>query len=303
MTKRPQSIPDNEEKLADAEESRGPHRSHHHSLKVHVNRHHKKNDKIADRVTNATTESVATANGFREVSTEGNAERHGTTAVETITTESSVTSSLGKPKKSNRNRPRIKESSANRTETEEDKPPQRRRKPASSHHQRRNNTLFTNSVHDAVTHANANETETTRDPMATVRDRYESTTTAMTDVARNTTRQRISGADDVSDDDAENRTTIGSIAITEPETTTATWTRGATEIVPRTRPTTGPDKGAGANRSRNNSAATSASTTAPTTRKYPKVQKNRTSGILKPARIDVTILEGPDKKHKHGRAR
>lgn len=298
MTKRPQSIPDNEEKLADAEESRGPHRSHHHSLKhsVHVNRHHKKNDKIADRVTNATTESVATASGFREVSTEGNAERRGTTVAETTTTESSVTSSSAKPKKSNRNRPRIKESSANRTETEEDKPPQRRRKPASSHHQRRNNTLFTNSVHDAVTHANANETgETTRDPMTVVRDRYESTTTAMTDVAR----QRISGADDISDDDAENRTTVGSIAITEPETTTVAWTRGATEVVSRTRPTTGPDKGAGANRSRNNSAATSA----PTTRKYPKVQKNRTSGILKPARIDVTILEGPDKKHKHGRAR
>ncbi|XP_023289788.1 extracellular sulfatase SULF-1 homolog isoform X2 [Orussus abietinus] len=42
---------------------------------------------------------------------------------------------------------------------------------------------------------------------------------------------------------------------------------------------------------------TPATTTQP---KRPKVQRNKTTGNLGPARIDVTILESPDRKHKQG---
>ncbi|RLU16743.1 hypothetical protein DMN91_010811 [Ooceraea biroi] len=308
MIKRPQFIADNEEKLADAEESRGSHKVHHHSPKVHANRHHKKHDKIAhtamDHVT-STTESVTkidTTLSNEKVSTEGTLERYSTTPVETITETTTETSATGtpifKPKKSPR-RQKIKESSTNRTETEEDKP-QRRRK---THHHRRNNTLLTNSVHDdalRVTHVNGSDTgeatSSTQNP--TIRDRHDHIEHKFTTVpiiavteAQSTARQGIANVFRNSDD-FEDRTT-DSITVTEPGMTMTIASTHATEV-PRTNPAI--SKNASSDRSRSTPITTP--TTTPSMKRYPKVQKNRTSGIVKPARIDVTILEAPEKKHK-----
>jgi len=305
MTKRPQFIPDNEEKLADAEESRDSHKAYH-SPRVHASRHHRKHDKIvhttADCTMSATTESFTkmdTTLGNERVSTEGKPERHGTTPVEASVTEttseaSATATSTLKPKKPPR-RQKVKDSSTNRTEIEEDKP-QRRRK---MHHHRRNSTLLTNSVHDdalRVTHANASDTSeapaSTQDPA--IRDHTERRfttvfTIATTEMQPSTTRQGIADVFGTGDD-FEDRTT-NSITMTEAGTTVTTQTTEATRI------NTAINKNASPDRSRDTTTSIAPSTT-PSAKRHSKVQKNKTSAILKPARIDVTILEAPDRKHK-----
>jgi len=321
MTKRPQFIPDNEEKLADAEESRGFYSPRaYHSPRAHAGRHHRKHDKILHTtadcamsgILHTTTESFTkmdTTLDNERVSTEEKLERYGTTPVEasiveTTTEVSATATSMLKPKKLPR-RQKVKDSFTNRTEIEEDKP-QRRRK---IHHHRRNNTLLTNSVHDdalRVTHANASDTSEA--PSASTQDsaihnrqdhterRFTSISTiAITEMQPSTTRQGI--ADVFGTSDAFEDHTTNSITITEPGTMT---TQTSTQTTEMSRINTAINKNVSPDRSRGMTASITSSTI-PSTKRHSKVQKNRTA-ILKPARIDVTILESPDRRHKQGKS-
>lgn len=307
MIKRPQ-FADNEEKLADAEETLDSHKTHH-LPKGHVSRHHKKHDKIAhttvDRDT--TTESAAkidTTLSNEKVSTEEKLDKYNTTSFETFTGETVIETSTTtilttiKPKKTPR-RQKIKETSANRTEIEDDKS-QRRRK---VHHHRKNNTLLTNSVQDNVLRVNttviSDITLSTRDPTTSERHTYsrQKFTTVPTTIAEaSTSRREFIDASKTSSDLNQDHITE-SIAVTESGTTITMTSIHTIENVPRTSATIG--KGSSSNRSR--STSLTIPTTTPLPRKFSKIQRNRTSGILGPARIDVTILEAPDRKHKQGK--
>ncbi|XP_011167004.2 extracellular sulfatase SULF-1 homolog isoform X2 [Solenopsis invicta] len=308
MIKRPQ-FPDNEEKLADAEETRSSHKTHHHPPKGHASRHHKKHDKVThttDLITDTTTESATKINTVpddeKTSTTEEKSDKFSTIPIETSTTETIAETSTTilttvKPKKSPR-RQKTKETSTNRTEVEEDKS-QRRRK---THHHRRNNTLLTNSVHDDVprvtnvntTYVTSDVTWPTQNPTIHERHNYGrpkfTTVPVSTITEANTMRQGTQYLEVTrnNNDFNEDRTTESTI--TESRTTTTMTSTHMTEV-PRTNPAI--DKSF--NRFRN------ASITSPTTtsvKRYPKVQKNRTLSALGPARIDVTILESPDRKHK-----
>lgn len=313
---------DNEEKLADAEEPRTSHKPHHHPPKNHVNRHHKKYDKtvhtITDHTTSRTTDPITKIGisvSNEKISTaEERLDKYSTNPIETSTAETTyVTGTPGvtilttiKSKKP-AHRQKIKEIFTNRTDIEEDKP-QRRRK--MHHHHRRNNTLLTNSIHDdvvtGVAHVNVNGTNdatlSTQDP--TTPERYDynqhrfTTNSSATMTEATIMRQGITDVFRSSNDFATDHTTE-SIVVTELKTTTTMTLAQATER-PRTSPAT--SRSANPDRSRSNIHISTIPITMPTTtlsvRKYPKVQKNRTSGILGPARIDVTILEAPDRKHK-----
>ncbi|KAL0104074.1 hypothetical protein PUN28_017043 [Cardiocondyla obscurior] len=308
MIKRPQFL-NNEEKLADAEETRNLHKTPHHSPKGHASRHHKKHDKITHTATDFimnTTEFVTKINTTprdeKESTVEEKPDEFSTISIETSTLET-ISETLAttvlttvKPKKPPR-RQKIKETPTNRTEIEEDKP-QRRRK---THHHRRNNTLLTNSVHDDVprvtntTYITSNVTFFTQNPMTRERHNYShkltsaSATTESSSIRQETQYSGVSQNNNFNED----RTTV-SMAVTE-SGTTGTVTSTHTTEVPRTNhPTI--DKSF--NQFRNTSLTLP--TTMPSVKRYPKIQKNRTSGILGPARIDVTILESPDRRHKQG---
>jgi len=233
---------------------------------------------------------------------EGKFDKDNITSFETFITETVVETSTSilttiKPKKTPR-RQKIKETSANRTEIEEDKP-QRRRK---VHHHRKNNTLLTNSVHDDVPRVNTTETSdalsSTRDPTSERQTygRQKFTTVPTTIAETSTMRQEFIDVSRISSDLNQDHITE-SIPVSESGTTATMTSIHTTENVPRTSATIG--KGSSSNRSR--STSLTVPTTTPLPRKYSKVQRNRTSGILGPARIDVTILEAPDRKHKQGK--
>lgn len=308
MIKRPQ-FTDNEEKLADAEETLDSRKTHHHLSKGHASRHHKKHDKTThttadrDTTTESSTKFDTTLRNEKVSTVEGKFDKDNITSFETFITETVVETSTSilttvKPKKTPR-RQKIKETSANRTEIEEDKP-QRRRK---VHHHRKNNTLLTNSVHDDVPRVNTTETSdvlsSTRDPTTSERQTYgrQKFTTVPTTIAETSTmRQEFIDVSRISSDLNQDHITE-SIPVSESGTTATMTSIHTTENVPRTSATIG--KGSSSNRSR--STSLTVPTTTPLPRKYSKVQRNRTSGILGPARIDVTILEAPDRKHKQGK--
>lgn len=305
MIKRPQFL-DNEEKLADAEETRSPHKTHHYPPKGHASRHHKKHDKIthttiADFIVN--TESVTKINTTprdeKGSTTEEKSDKYSTTTIlETSTTETvdETSATTVKPKKSPR-RQKTKETPTNRTEIEEDKP-QRRRK---IHHHRRNNTLLTNSVHDdvlRVTHVNttyssSDVTLSMQNP--TSRERYNyshkfTTVPATTEASSTRQETQYSGISRNNNNFNEDYTT--ELTAATESGTTVTMTSAHVTEVSRINPVI--DKSF--DQPRNISVISP--TTISSVKKYPKGQKNRTSGILGPARIDVTILESPDRKHK-----
>lgn len=303
MIKRPQ-FSDNEEKLADAEETRSSHKTHHHSPKGHASRHHKKHDKIAhttaDLITNTTTESVTkintTPSDEKPSTTEDKPDKY--SSIETSTTETASETSTTmilttvKPKKQPR-RQKIKETPTNRTEIEEDKP-QRRRK---THH-RKNNTLLTNSVHDDVPRANttyvtSDVTLSTQNPTTREKHNHKFMTVPATTITEASTVRQGTHYSEVfrSNNDSNEDRTTESIAVTESGSTITMTSIHMTEV-PKINPAI--DKSFG--RPRNTSIILP---TTPSVKRYPKVQKNRTTG-LGPARIDVTILESPDRKHKQG---
>lgn len=315
MIKRPQFILDNEERLADAEEiHHGTHKTHHHHPpKGHASRHHRKYDKTAHTITSTTAESttkIGTAvSDERIITTDGKLDKYDTIPVGTHTTETTDTtetpamtiSTTAKTKKLPR-RQKMKETSTNRTEIEEDRPHRRRK----VHHHRRNNTLLTNSVHDDVARINANDTNdatsSTQDPTTREKPNYSQYrfTTVPTAVSEITTMlQEVVDASRSSNDFSSDRTTKP-ITVTESGATVAMTSIPATETS-KTSP--GASKNTNLDRSRNipaNTMPVTTPTTTPPVRKHSKAQKNRTSGILGPARIDVTILEAPDRKHKQG---
>lgn len=306
MIKRPQ-FADNEDKLADAEEALDSRKTH--LPKDHASRHHKKHDKTVHTTTDryTTTESTAkigTTLSNEKLSTmEGKLDKYYTTSFETFTTEpiaetSTTILTTVKPKKTPR-RQKIKETSANRTEIEEDKP-QRRRK---VHHHRKNNTLLTNSVHDDVPRVSTTDTSdttsTTRDSTTNERQTYgrRKFTTVPTTTETSTTRREFIDVFRTSSDFSQDHTTE-SITVTESGTTMTMTSIHTTENQPRTSTTLG--KGPSSpNRSR--STSSTVPTTTPLPKKFSKTQRNRTSGVLGPARIDVTILESSDRKHKQGK--
>ncbi|XP_076685460.1 extracellular sulfatase Sulf1 isoform X2 [Andrena cerasifolii] len=313
MIKRPHFIADTEEAAGDAKD---PHKPHHHPSKNHVNRHHKKHDHAS--TVNSTTTTARSTLKTKEV-TEHRPETTETTEkprstvtlvdstdTESITTTETAATTLSmttKPKKLPR-RQKVKDSPSNRTEVEDDKP-QRRRK---VHHHRRNNTLFTNSVHDEVPTVNVTETvETTVTTQSTVpsqRHQYHQTryTTLPTTAVKETTIQRESSSSTGTTSGFTKETTMGTDARTA---STESETSGLSESTESERTTPMISRTTTESRSRTVSLLTTVATTAMTTpvtvsptRKYPKVQKNRTTGNLGPSRIDVTILESPDRKNR-----
>lgn len=320
MTKRPHVMKDPEDGLKSTEEA---HKSHHHPSKNHVNRHHKKHEHAntinpgVTTVRSTTVKHVDQATEERIASTE-NKSIFNVTATEssdadTITTsEPTSTASLSstfKPKKTSR-RQKTKEPVVvgNRTEMEDDKV-QRRRK---IHHHRRNNTLFTNSVHDEVPIVNVSETiETTVTAQSTSRSQYHHQTrytTIPTTTTRETTihRETATGIGDVTNDFTKENT-VGTnpqtISSTGSETPDRETTESQSTTPPFTRTTTGVE---GRFRTTFPSTAVTTTTTSVTVpitissnKRFPKIQKNRTNN-LGPSRIDVTILESPDRRSRQG---
>ncbi|PBC31383.1 Extracellular sulfatase SULF-1 [Apis cerana cerana] len=318
MTKRPHVMKDPEDGLKSTEEA---HKPHHHPSKNHVNRHHKKHEHAntinpgVTTVRSTTVKHVDQATEERIASTE-NKSIFNVTATESsdadtiTTTEPTSTASLSstfKPKKASR-RQKTKEPVVvgNRTEMEDDKV-QRRRK---IHHHRRNNTLFTNSVHDEVPIVNVSETiETTVTAQSTSRSQYHHQTrytTIPTTTTRETTihRETATGIGDVTNDFTKENT-VGTnpqtISSTGSETPDRETTESQSTTPPFTRTTTGVE---GRSRTTFPSTAvttTTTSVTVPVTissnKRFPKIQKNRTNN-LGPSRIDVTILESPDRRSR-----
>ncbi|XP_012148899.1 extracellular sulfatase Sulf1 isoform X4 [Megachile rotundata] len=292
MTKRPHVNRETEEGPRNTQE---PHKSHHHASKNHANRHHKKHDHAStvnptvttvrstsklDQVTEDRTTSTGTTEKLRMSVTENTDDPDTTTVIETTATTLSTTA---KPKKASR-RQKIKEATNNRTEVEDDRPLRRRK----VHHHRRNNTLFTNSVHDEVPVVNVSEiVETTVTTQSSTGTQYQSSryTTLPTTVVKETTAQRETLSSAGVTNESTKETTLEMDPQTMTSMTTETTPSESTPITSRTEA-----------RSRN--TFTTAVTTTPVTptKKFPKVQKNRTSGNLGPSRIDVTILESPDRK-------
>ncbi|CAK9802273.1 Extracellular sulfatase SULF-1 homolog [Anthophora quadrimaculata] len=307
MIKRPHVIREPEDATKNQEES---HKSHHHSSKNHVNRHHKKHDHASTINPTVTTvrSTVKQTQGTedRTLST-GSMERSRfnvtpteTADTDTITTTELTTTTLTttttKQKKTPR-RQKIKETSYNRTEVE------KRRK---THHHRKNNTLFTNSVHDEVPTVNVSETiETTVTTQVTTPSQRHQTryTTIPTTTMRETTIQRETSSSLGTTNDFTKETTIGTDAQTTLSTGLETSSSGGMTESQRT------TKVFGKTTTDSRTKSTVLSTTVPTTpmttpitltptRKFPKVPKNRTAGNLGPSRIDVTILESPDRRNR-----
>ncbi|XP_006613909.1 extracellular sulfatase SULF-1 homolog [Apis dorsata] len=321
MTKRPHVMKDPEDGFKSTEEA---HKPHHHPSKNHVNRHHKKHEHAntinpgATTVRSTTVKRVDQATEGRVASTDitENKSRFNVTATEssdtdTITTSSEPTSTVSlsstfKPKKASRRQKTKEPIVGNRTEAEDDKV-QRRRK---IHHHRRNNTLFTNSVHDEVPIVNVSETIETTVTAQSTTSRYHHQTTRYTTIPTTTMKETtihrentITGIGDVTNDFTKENTvgtnpqtilSTGSETIdretTESQTATPLFTR-TTDTEGRSR-TTFPSTVV---------TTTTTSATIPVTissnKRFPKVQKNRTNN-LGPSRIDVTILESPDRRSR-----
>lgn len=323
MTKRPHVMKDPEDGFKSTEEA---HKPHHHPSKNHMNRHHKKHEHAntinpgATTVRSTTVKRVDQATEGRVASTDitENKSRFNVTATEssdtdTITTSSEPTSTVSlsstfKPKKASRRQKTKEPIVGNRTEAEDDKV-QRRRK---IHHHRRNNTLFTNSVHDEVPIVNVSETIETTVTAQSTTSRYHHQTTRYTTIPTTTMKETtihrentVTGIGDVTNDFTKENTvgtnpqtilSTGSETIdretTESQTATPLFTR-TTDTEGRSR-TTFPSTVV---------TTTTTSATIPVTissnKRFPKVQKNRTNN-LGPSRIDVTILESPDRRSRQG---
>ncbi|XP_017876689.1 extracellular sulfatase SULF-1 homolog [Ceratina calcarata] len=319
MTKRPQTMRDADDGLHNAEE---PHKSHHHTSKNHTNRHHKKYDRPSVDAATSTVSSTGKQNQITDDDTAYTdiTEKPKFAFTENLNTDTmtvteptvTVSSTTLKQKKFPR-RQKVKESTTvnNRTAIDDDRP-QRRKKV--HHHHRRNNTLFTNSVHDEVPTISVGETvettATTQSTITTQKSQHHRTkyTTFPVTTMRETTFQRETGASLGTTNDfvEENESTVGmgietrtveSTVVSEtPSFAESTDTQKTTPVFSTTTET----------RSRTVFLPTTATTATPMTtvtatsnKKFSKVQKNRTAGNgLGLSRIDVTILESPDRRHK-----
>ncbi|CAL7943227.1 unnamed protein product [Xylocopa violacea] len=313
MTKRPQVMREPEDAAKNPEE---PHKLHHHASKSHVNRHHKKHEHTSTvNPTVTTVRSTVKQNQATEdttVSTDSTEKpRFNVTLMESTdteaitTTESTITtlSTTFKPKKAAR-RQKIKESVSNRTDVEDDKPQKRRK----IHHHRRNNTLFTNSVHDEAPTNVSDTTETiatTQSTTSSQTSQYHQTryTTLPTTTMRETTIQKETSSSVGTTNDFTKETTMGTDAQTIMSTGSETSSLGESTKSQKTTPAF--SRTTTETRSRTTFLPTTVATTPMTTsitvsppRRFSKVQKNRTTGNLGLSRIDVTILESPDRRNR-----
>ena len=299
MLKRPPSFGENADELLDSEESQTslPHKSHHRHLKNHTNRHHRKHDKITRPMTFPTnlhsttkvtpSERTVVTDQISAIETISLLEEESTPQTSRIDEiNKSAIPLTSRPKKPSR-RQKPKEFPGNKTDNEEDKN-QRRRKNHHHHHHRRNNTLLTNSVHDEIQNTNVSvNTATTTGFQNTIHrnnDREDSLTTEIT-VAE------IASTDK---DNQKLEQEIGEQTSTHTESSMFTESSQNSDYDTSKAAITG-------------SFSTIELTTMATTmsvfnasKKLPKLLKNKTTGVLGPARIDVTILEPPDRKHKQG---
>ncbi|XP_017757871.1 PREDICTED: extracellular sulfatase SULF-1 homolog isoform X2 [Eufriesea mexicana] len=309
MTKRPHVMRDPEDGSKSTEE---PHKPHHHPPKNHVNRHHKKHDHTST-VNPTVTTTVRSTMKHNQVTEDATAFTDttvkpkfivtvaGNTDIDTITTTeptSTTLSTTSKPKKIPR---RQKGPVNNRTEVEDDKPPKRRK----IQHHRRNSTILTNSVHDEIALVNVSETiETTVTTQSTANQRHQYHPTKYTTIATTTMRETTIQRETPSTvtNDITKETTMGTGLQTILSTGSETSSLGETTVAQRTTPLFTRTNEA---RFRTTFPTTTTVPTTPVTtpviipptRKFPKIQKNRTTN-LGPSRIDVTILESPDRRNR-----
>ncbi|XP_012259560.2 extracellular sulfatase SULF-1 homolog isoform X1 [Athalia rosae] len=307
-----------------------------HHQRVHVNRHHKKYDKITIPLTSTTslpttnaklppdTSAVSSSEAGDSMRTSLN-EQETTFSILTSTTESvsrfeedekvagiadqtqKINSGVLSRGRKGPRRQKIKETVNNRTtETDDDKGYRRRK----VHSHRKNNTILTNSVHDDL-HATVNLTdnidviippETT--PLHRHHHRQKQPPTIVgsssfsppnpTHTTFSPTQKLTDKTEDSSKEDAHPKVTDAVTLVTETIQTEPTTT-------PMTPPTQTPRQQTHDTLPR----VTLHSRKQPavlvtTTPKTLGALKNRTSSGLGPARIDVTIVEPANRKHKQG---
>ncbi|KAG8034769.1 hypothetical protein G9C98_007845 [Cotesia typhae] len=260
------------------------HHNHHHHSKNHT-RHQKKHDKLPVSTTGSSTQvyySSTTSFSSTSYTSSTSEEITDTPAPEGLdrsydsATQGKITTSelprtttvptTIKAKKSSR-RLKINKDNVDVRTDEDDKP--RRRK---IHHHKlnkvnnsiNNNTLLTNSVNDNNLNVHLNVSSDNWP----IREEKESTV----DVIKN----------NVKDYTTTTRQSVSTTPISTRASTTASLMSTSTTTTTTTTTTT--------------PATTTTTTTTTTTKKPLKIIKNRTG--LGPARIDVTILEPPDRKHK-----
>ena len=196
-----------------------------------------------------------------------------------------------RPKKAQRKQ-KSKELVMNRTDIEDDRN-QRRRK--NHHHHRRNNTLLTNSVHDEIPVVNISENPTTTSGLQNSTHESHQRQNKLTTVIIEPTTITSNKIAEILDSDKDGeRISEQTSPQTEASMTTESINTSQTSdyITSNTILTEVP----------NMKSSTNLSTTTLdlSSKKSTKLPKNKSTGVLGPARIDVTILEPPDRKHKQG---
>ncbi|KAF7408665.1 hypothetical protein HZH66_003202 [Vespula vulgaris] len=234
-----------------------------------------------------------------------------TTATATATATTITTTTMSPKAKKIPRRQKVKEPSNNTTDSEDNKQ-QRRRK--ISYNRKNNNTLLTNSVHDDVPpNQNVNENIGTVTPsqedQVTFNQKSQYRTNKSTNVPIVFTSAHDGTQDNYRSNNVNNKLTTTELT-SHHVSSFVTETPGSIGTVQFGTPVFKPTVSAALNHPTSTKSETTSTTsstiqlTVPTTippaKKLPKVQKNKTGAILGPARIDVTILETPDRKHKQG---
>lgn len=333
MDKRPHLVVDGSEDSDEPRGSRKLHKQHH--QRVHLNRHHKKWDKTIPSTSGTTatptttiTSTATPLSTFAASSTRINESLKTSAAQETTFTFSPVTTeapnleeekvvvpefqkttngTLSRGRKGPR-RQKFKEFGVNRTDIDEGGNHRRRK----GHHHRRNNTILTNSVHDDVVGVNLTDNvetatllpETTplhrhhhhrpKEPQITVSSSTRPTTSTTEKIG---TGEKIpSVMEDAEVPVHEENHADATGRVNTPSNTLPTV---SSDSMPAT--TSTPTISQGQTTTRISShGRRQPSVPVVTTPRTLKTPKNRTSGGLGPARIDVTIVEPSDRKYKPG---
>ncbi|KAK2578928.1 hypothetical protein KPH14_011134 [Odynerus spinipes] len=321
MIKRPQFMPENEDEPAESEDPRVSHKPHYHASKNHTSRHHKKHEKgLHTSLINVTTTTARSTVKWTQSTGERESTVHkdntsgynvtfgvDTTRERESTIELATTTTTMAPRtKKIPRRHKVKEQSGNTTDIEDNKQQKRRKIP---NHRKNNNTLLTNSVHNDV--ANQNTSETTETIAPTQGVTFSQRPQYRPNKSTNTPAIFTSVHDSTQDGYRSNHVNIKS-STTEvtPQRVPAFVTEtsesiGTVELqTPVFTPTVSMAESQPTTSTTESTSGSTVQLTIPTTippaKKLPKVQKNKTGAILGPARIDVTILEPPDRKHKQG---
>lgn len=273
------------------------HRLHYHYPKNHTSRHHRKHEKMAaaglliNSIVPTSTEPVVS-----EVRPTAEVRNESTTA---------------KPRKTANKRPRPREPFG---EADEDRTHRRRKV---HHHRKNNNTLLTNSVHDdtlnltltdvdGTTSSSISSSSSTTAASSALPHRHHhlqnkySTTTASDPTSRSEGEHLFSQGLD--------RAATESIAQTTNYTTSTESISATPTEVNRIAPVEQIQYSSTTETTLSTSSTVQTSTTAnataesstTTTKRPQKIHRNKNHSTLGPARIDVTILESADRRHKQG---